>query len=101
VKIDAEGFDDRVIAGMNFDPQTLTFEYYKHLPDVARRCMEARLFSRGYEFNYVQGFAMELASQDWMDIAALRARLESLAQSGEDYGDVVARRTHSSNGSAR
>ena len=103
VKIDAEGVDDRVIAGMDFAPDTLSFEYYKHLPDVARRCMEAPIFSRGYEFNYVHGFGMKLAWENWLDLAALRARLESLAQTGEDYGDVVARRKtgSNSNGNAR
>jgi hypothetical protein len=92
VKIDAEGYDDHVLAGMSFAPRVVSFEYYKYLPDVAHRCMTAPVFTKGYEFNYAQGTALRLASPNWMSAADLRVQLEALASSGLDYGDVMARR---------
>jgi FkbM family methyltransferase len=92
VKIDAEGFDDRVISGMSFEPSAISFEYYKHLPEIASRCLQAPLFAGGYEFNYLTGLGNELASPSWMERSELTSRLELLASEGGNYGDVVARR---------
>ncbi len=92
VKIDAEGFDDRVLRGASFQPDALTFEFYRHLPDVAMRCLDAPVFASGYEFNYAQGAGMELASSEWLARNELKDQLDALARDGEDYGDVIARR---------
>jgi len=101
VKIDAEGFDDRVLAGMSFAPQIVSFEYYKYLPDVAQRCISASVFNSGYEFNYVQGIALKLATPTWMSSSDLRGRLESLAANGLDYGDVMVRKVTRSSAAAQ
>jgi FkbM family methyltransferase len=93
VKIDAEGFDDRVLRGMSFQPDAVTFEYYRHLPDVARRCLEAPVLASGYRFNYAQGAEMKLASSAWLEIGEFKERLDALARGGEEYGDVIARKT--------
>jgi FkbM family methyltransferase len=91
IKVDAEGVDDRVLRGMSFRPRIVSFEYYRHLPDVALRCMDTPVFASGYEFNYVQGVDMQFASKNWLPLGEFRAQLESLARGGEDYGDVIAR----------
>ena len=91
VKIDAEGFDDRVLRGMSFRPRAMSFEFNLEIPDVTQRCLSAAIFAGdSYEFNYVCGMEMQLASDRWMDSAELQERLRNLA--GEHlYGDVLAR----------
>ena len=90
VKIDAEGFDDHVLRGVSFHPRAVSFEFNLEIPQVAQRCLSAPVFADGYEFNYVRGMEMELASEHWMDAEELQERLRSLV--GEYlYGDVLAR----------
>jgi FkbM family methyltransferase len=55
VKIDVEGFDDRVIRGMSFKPAALTFEFNRILPAVAISCLAAPALADGYEFNFIKG----------------------------------------------
>jgi FkbM family methyltransferase len=92
VKIDAEGFDDRVLRGMSFRPLAISFEFNLEIPEVALRCLSAPIFKSGYEFNYVRGMEMQLVSKQWMEFTELQDRLRGLA--GRDlYGDVLARRS--------
>jgi FkbM family methyltransferase len=91
VKIDAEGFDDRVLQGMSFSPRALSFEFNLEIPDVARRCLSAPVFDNLYEFNYVRGMEMQLACDHWMGMAELQQNLQTL-EGGDLYGDVLARR---------
>jgi FkbM family methyltransferase len=90
VKIDAEGYDDRVLRGMSFQPATLSFEYYRYIPEIATRCLDAPVLADGYQFSYVQGVDMRTPSK-WMSLSELKVRLQDLPDQ-EDYGDVIARR---------
>jgi FkbM family methyltransferase len=89
VKIDVEGFDDRVLRGMSFQPSALSFEFNREIPQVALRCLDAPILTQDYEFNYLLGMNMELASDHWMDSNELRSRIFAGEKS---YGDVLARR---------
>jgi FkbM family methyltransferase len=40
LKVDVEGYDDRVLRGMSFLPQFLSFEFNRLMPDIAMRCLE-------------------------------------------------------------
>jgi FkbM family methyltransferase len=96
VKIDVEGFDDHVVRGMTFRPQTLTFEFNQEIPQVARRCLAAPMLTSGYEFNYVLDNEMQLASDRWVRAAELLVRLPfDKFTLGKHYGDVFARRVTS------
>ena len=90
VKIDAEGFDDRVLRGMSFKPRALSFEYNRLLPEAALRCFEAPVLREGYEFNFTRGLELSDASENWLSGSDLSKRLPELA-GHEEYGDVFAR----------
>jgi FkbM family methyltransferase len=91
VKIDAEGFDDKVLRGLSFNPEVVTFEFSLDNFDLSKRCFEAPLFGSGlYMFNVTPGRSMECASQDWMDGKQLLERIQFLL-GPEEYGDVIAR----------
>ncbi|HZV89258.1 MAG TPA: FkbM family methyltransferase [Candidatus Binatus sp.] len=92
VKIDAEGYDDHVLAGMSFRPRALIFEYARILPEVATRCFESPLLSSGYEFNFSRGLELKHASESWMSGPELCKRLPDFV-GDEAYGDVIARST--------
>jgi len=98
VKIDVEGFDDRVLRGMSFRPNAVSFEFNKNMPDVSLRCLKAPALSKGYQFNFVRGFEMQFASAVWMSKEELSEKLSVLA-GDEEYGDVVARREGAAGGS--
>jgi FkbM family methyltransferase len=90
VKIDVEGFDDRAMLGMSFKPATLSFEFNRLLPAVARRCLEAPAIHSGYEFNFQEGQEMRYVSPTWLGRVEFAERLESLVGSNR-WGDVFAR----------
>jgi FkbM family methyltransferase len=90
VKIDVEGFDDRVLLGMSFKPAALSFELNRRLPAVARRCLDAPAIASDYEFNFQDSSQMRCMSPRWLGRIEFAERLQSFLGSNE-YGDVIAR----------
>lgn len=88
VKIDVEGFEDRVLAGLSRAPRALSFEFTTIERDVARRCV-ARMQALGVRrFNAALGetqtlvFAQDAGAEgllDWL------AGLPHAANSGDIY----------------
>jgi len=91
VKIDVEGFDDRVLCGMSFKPAALTFEFNTLVPDVAVRCLQVPVLHSEYEFNYIHGTRMQCTSQNWLNGGDLLEQIDMLMD-GDPSGDVIARR---------
>jgi FkbM family methyltransferase len=89
IKIDVEGFDDHVLRGMSFRPPVLSFEFNREIPQIALNCLETPALAEGYEFNYIVGMEMRMASSFWLSAADLRERIFNEKKS---YGDVFARR---------
>lgn len=89
VKIDVEGFDDRVLSGMSFRPRVVTFEFNRLIPEVSKRCLQQLVDE--YEFNYICGNQMEYASPVWLNGYELGSLLEDIS-SKDLTGDVIARR---------
>ena len=91
LKVDVEGYDDRVMRGMSFLPRFLSFEFNRLMPDVAMRCLEMKNLTGNYQFNYARGMDMRLVLKTWISATELRERLDDVA--GEDeFGDVLAQR---------
>ena len=90
VKIDVEGAEPQVLAGLSQPVQTLSFEYLPDALDSTRTCV-ARLTALGpYRFNWSPGESYELASDRWMSGDELAAALDS-ATAPYRSGDVYAR----------
>ncbi len=91
VKIDVEGHEAAVLAGLSRPIQALSFEYLPAAPDAVDACLD-RLAALGeYRFNWSLGESFALAEPDWLDGQALRRALRSPpAQRGS--GDVYAQR---------
>jgi FkbM family methyltransferase len=90
VKIDVEGAEPAVLAGLSRAVPALSFEYLPAALAEVRACVD-RLASLGpYRFNWSPGEAFQLASSTWLSGNELLDRLESPAER-QRSGDVYAR----------
>jgi hypothetical protein len=91
VKIDTEGFDDQVIAGMSFRPSHISFELLAVNRAVASRVVEQ--LDDAYLYNYTIGERFQLQPR-WFSASEVRAEIET-AQIPEGYADIIAARRSS------
>jgi hypothetical protein len=91
MKVDVEGAERLVFAGMSKPPRALCFEFtYRFLED-ASGCIR-RLDSLGKaEFNFTPYEKMELVGPAWLGASETIARLESRKAEGLVGGDIFAR----------
>jgi len=93
-KIDVEGFEVDVLAGLTQPLRALSFEYLPPAHDAALAALELveRLgaLAGGYLYNYSPIETMRLASERWLDAADLVRLLERFRPLGRS-GDVYAR----------
>lgn len=95
VKIDVEGFEDAVLAGLSQPLPALSFEFTTIARDVAGRCLD-RLADLGhYRFNLSLGEEQRLAFAEPVAADVMRAHLAALphaANSGDVYATLAATR---------
>jgi FkbM family methyltransferase len=91
VKIDVEGFEDRVLAGLSAPVPALSFEFTTIARDVAESCLE-RLGELGpYRFDVALGETQELVFARWATAEDMRRYLRDLpheANSGDVYATL-------------
>ena len=92
VKIDVEGAEPAVLAGLTRAVPALSFEYLPRALDEVEQSI-ARLSALGsYRFNWSSGESYMLAASRWMDALELLANLRAAAGRHQS-GDVYARLT--------
>jgi FkbM family methyltransferase len=88
VKIDVEGFEDTVLAGLSRTLPALSFEFTTIQKDVAQRCLD-RLAGLGpFRYDVALGESQQLTFGRWVghdDMAAHIAGLPHEANSGDVY----------------
>jgi len=88
VKIDVEGYEAEVLAGLTTAVPSLSFEYLPATRQVAFDCIE-RLGALGrYRYNWSTGESHALAGPRWLDADDMRtvlAAMPPLAPSGDVY----------------
>ncbi|AWN48357.1 FkbM family methyltransferase [Methylobacterium terrae] len=88
-KIDVEGFEDRVLAGLSVPLPALSFEFTTIARDVALRCLD-RLAALGpYGFDVALGESQTLSLGRLVDRDAMAAHLADLPQAANS-GDIYA-----------
>jgi FkbM family methyltransferase len=91
IKIDVEGFEAEVLAGLGQPVQALSFEFTLIQRDIARACIE-RCTALGYaQFNAALGESQMLVHRDWIDANAISRWIAELPPEANS-GDVYARR---------
>jgi FkbM family methyltransferase len=89
-KVDVEGFEVDVLAGLSHPLRALSFEYLPAAHDLALAALE-RLEALGdYRYNYSAVETMRFASDQWLDASALVEVLDRHRPLGRS-GDVYAR----------
>src|SRR5689334_8249582 len=89
-KIDVEGFEAEVLAGLSRPVRALSFEYLPMAHDAALAVLERVVDLGCYRYNYSPIETMTWASDRWLDAAELRALLDRYRPLGRS-GDVYAR----------
>ena len=92
IKIDVEGFEAEVLAGLTQPVTALSFEFTMIQRDVARACIE-RCRALGYtRFNSALGESQVLIHEQWVGgdaMAAWLAALPHAANSGDIYATLA------------
>jgi FkbM family methyltransferase len=91
VKIDVEGFEDEVLAGLHHPLPMLSFEFTTIQRAVALKAIERLARSSLYSFNAAIGESQELVHTDPMDAKNIARWLEQLpmeANSGDIYASI-------------
>jgi FkbM family methyltransferase len=89
VKIDVEGFEAEVLAGLHQPVPQLCFEVTPERIDAAFICIDRLMALGDYQFNYDRAESQSLVLPAWMDDRSFRLVLQDL----DDYADVYARAT--------
>lgn len=90
IKIDVEGFEADVLAGLSRPPAALSFEFTTIQRDVARRCIACCVALGLASFNAALGESQTLIAASWRDADAIRAWLDGLPHEANS-GDIYAR----------
>ena len=91
VKVDVEGFEAEVLAGLTTPVRALSFEYVPASRDIALDCIEQLGVLAEYRYNWSIGETNRLCSEHWLDAVGMRTLLIGLAK-GAPSGDVYASR---------
>jgi FkbM family methyltransferase len=89
VKIDVEGFEDRVLAGLSRPLPALSFEFTTIARDCAERCLRALAALGPYRFDVALGETQTLTFGAPVDADAMSQHLAALPHSANS-GDVYA-----------
>ncbi len=93
IKIDVEGFEADVLAGLSAPVPALSFEFTTIQRDIALACI-TRLSALGYRgFDVALGETQTLTFKRWIDASAMAAHITNLphtANSGDVYATVHA-----------
>ena len=90
VKIDVEGAEPAVLAGLTRPVPALSFEYLPGTLDYARACVDRLRALGAYRFNWSVGESYRLAATGWVDGDALLDGLRT-GPARRRSGDVYAR----------
>ncbi len=90
-KIDVEGFEAEVLAGLSRPIKSLSFEYLAGTLTETERCIEQLESMAGYEYNVTIGERRRLELPQWQSAPAVRDWLSENADHAGS-GDVYARR---------
>jgi FkbM family methyltransferase len=96
-KIDVEGFEAEVLAGLSHALPALSFEILPATPERALACLDGLNALGIYEFNFSPGESYRLSFADWLDAAGLRKFLSG-RRIADGSGDVYARLKYAPSG---
>lgn len=94
VKIDVEGFEAQVLAGLSRPVPALSVEFVRGSLDVALECVRRVEELAPYRYNAIAGEERTFLLSDWVDAAEI-SRWLTAGAAGCSSGDLYARRVES------
>lgn len=91
LKIDVEGFESEVLAGLSVAVPAVSFEWTPELFENARDCVEKLDQLGEYEFNLSWGESMMFSRPEWRTAESMVRVLEEFRGESRQFGDVYAR----------
>lgn len=91
LKIDVEGHEAEVLAGLSQPIDTVSVEWTPEMPQSAIDCMRHLARLGDYEFNYSWGESMRLARLHWIDLNGILSLIEEFSGENQMFGDIYAR----------
>lgn len=89
IKIDVEGFEEQVLAGLSKPVKALSFEFVPEVMESIKRCI-AKLESMGsWEYRISLGETMEFSDHGWSSAEEIIDVIGAVPEN--DFGDVYAR----------
>jgi FkbM family methyltransferase len=89
VKIDVEGLEAEVLAGLTRPVRTIAFEFLPAMPDASRTCI-ARIEQLGrYRYNLIRGERLDFELPEWVAASGIVERLSRI-RPNERSGDIYA-----------
>lgn len=94
IKIDVEGFEEKVISGLSTQPPLLSFEFTAMFLPSAIRCLDMEIFREGSTFKFAYnadwGYPSRFEQKEWLSKPDVKNAL--LAIEGSDsQGDIFVR----------
>ncbi|MDT8398620.1 MAG: FkbM family methyltransferase [Pseudomonadales bacterium] len=90
IKIDVEGMEADILAGLSQPVPLIAFEYLPAMINCADACLERLSELGAYQFRRVEGETADFVDDTWMSAAAMLASLRQLKSDGGS-GDIYAR----------
>jgi hypothetical protein len=88
-KIDVEGSEQDVLAGLSSSIPALSFEFTPEMAEVGTACIDRLAGLGDYEFNYDLGESMHLRLANWVGPREIKQQLKAL--DADEFGDIYAR----------
>jgi FkbM family methyltransferase len=91
-KIDVEGYEAEVLAGLTHPIPLLSLELVPERPEGTLLCLDRLAILGRYEFNFSAGETLSLDWDKWLDADDVRRWIESeVPNDGRFFGDLYAR----------
>ncbi|MGD7653432.1 MAG: FkbM family methyltransferase [Verrucomicrobiales bacterium] len=91
IKIDVEGFESEVIAGLTHPVNALSIEWVPEFPENAEACVRHLEQLGSYEFNISWGESMSFSKPDWRTPASMLRVIDEFRGESQLFGDIYAR----------
>ncbi|RYF44440.1 MAG: FkbM family methyltransferase, partial [Cytophagaceae bacterium] len=91
VKIDVEGFESEVLAGLTTAVPALSVEWVPELPENAEKCIRRLMELGDYEFHMSFGERMTFSRKEWRTHESMLNLIEELRDETSLFGDIYAR----------
>lgn len=91
VKIDVEGFESEVLAGLSTAVPALSIEWTPEIPENATNCIQHLISLGEYEFNISWGESMKFSRAKWRNADSILRVIEEFSGETALFGDIYAR----------